>query len=511
MNLNKLLIALCCFGLNLKGMAQIYPPMNSTIGHLQVMFKAKPVNAAEGYSFAIYQAGKLIDSLSSEYPASLSKNLLSYGKTYQCKTYFVKNGVWQKQLNYTFRTKKNIRANKQNYQISILNYSPHKCEDGLIIMDNNFVVNRQGDVAYCIDTSLTFVRDLTLTPQQTWLYLDSNQFIETNLNGKIIWKSKTIETDSFIITDYHHDIHKTKRSTYFCLASIKYKKISQQVKYNAVVELDKLGNLLWIWDERKYYPNDSNLFKASHMNSLFVDEKNNELIISNRDLHSIVSISYPSKLVNWSFGYEMGNDVPYIHNQITKMQHRVIKVNDNALLVFNNDSSTTGNTITKVQYITKPSESQSNVEVLWQYDFNFDSDVENHIPRMGGAVELKNKNILIACGIFDRNFEIDSLGEIVWELRMSQLNPSNKQLSAVPCYRNNFVTSLYPYEVIAYRHNNVLKVANVGSEPSKISWVEPNGKAKHQLLKPGENIKLSLAVKLLTNEENGLRIKLDLK
>ncbi|MFN4082802.1 MAG: aryl-sulfate sulfotransferase [Bacteroidia bacterium] len=467
-----------------------YPQNNQVIKHLQVMYETDVHENADAYEFYVFNKNKLIDYAKTQHPVYLGKTILDFGSNYKLKVKKLKQKEILNEYSITFKTAQSKRAGNEFSRIEITKYDSVKTLNGLIFMDNNFIVNRRGKPVYCIDTSIAFVRNFHITNTGTLFYLDSTVLIETNLNGKVLWRSPNIDNNEFKVLEYHHDMLKTRKGTYLCIASVKYKNIKQKVKYNVLIELDRNNNIKWIWHEKDFFPNDSIVFKATHINSLFYDEDNEEIYTSNRDLHTILKIDKKTGKLIWSFGYQF-NDVPYVENNIVKMQHRVIKLPNNNLLVFNNDSGDGSTARTSVVEISNPGNEGNAAEIIWSYRFNFDSEVENFIPRMGGAVKLKNGNYLIASGIFDRNFEITKDGEIVWELRMEQYNQYAKQFAGAPCYRSNFATSLYPYYYILYKKQSKYVIYNAGTENIWISLKFKSGKTQNLNLKSSNQIELN--------------------
>jgi hypothetical protein len=135
--------------------------------------------------------------------------------------------------------------------------------------------------------------------------------------------------------------------------------------------------------------------------------------------------------------------------------------------VFNNDSGENASEArTSIMEITNPEIGEA--DIVWEYKFNFEDEIENFVPRMGGASRLANDNILIATGVFNKSFEITRDGEIVWMARCSQYK--NNEEAAMPIYRNNYISSLYPYQFELYRvkrdAENAVFLYNVGSESS---------------------------------------------
>lgn len=447
----------------------ITPGDKSTIHATQVLFRFDAVNEAAGYVINIYDAGtsKMIHSQESQHPALICSKLLKFGKKYQWKiSSFNKQRKLIKQSPlYEFNIVKSNRANKTVQKVDIAISDSSKFLDGLIIMDNNIIINRKGDVVFSVDSSFTVIRDFELTPQGTFTFLDSNIFMEMDMYKRIRWKSPIIKNDTIIIKDYHHDMYKTSYGTYLCMALVKYKNEKHHVKYSCLVEFDKQNKITWFWSEKDFYPNDTLKFKASHMNSLYFDEEENKIYVSNRDLNSIIRIDKATGLIDYSYGFNINDSVDYFINPHFKMQHRFVKLPNGNFLVFNNDSGENASQArTSVMEITNPEIGEA--DIVWEYKFNFQDEIENFVPRMGGASRLPNDNILIATGVFNKSFEITRDGEIVWLARCSQFN--KKEEAAMPIYRNNYISSLYPYQFILYqmksKSGNEVVLYNIGTE-----------------------------------------------
>lgn len=475
-------------------------PANKAVLHVaQVLFEFDASPNASKYHLQIFNNGKLWHSQESAYPAIICSRLFDFGKHFEwnVKSIGTKGETLHTSPIYTFSLATCERSNPRVQKVEITVNKPDKYIQGLVLMDNNLVINRRGKVVFAVDSSIALLRDLTLTPQRTFTYLDSMRFEEIDYTKKVVWRSPVIDNDSVTINFYHHDMQKTAKGTYLCMAAVKYKDINQQVRYNCLVEFDKKNRVVWFWSEKNHYPNDSNIYKASHMNSLDYDEVNEKIYVSNRDLNSIIRIDKPTGRIDFSYGWNVNDSVDYFQNPITKMQHRVVLLPNRNLLVFNNDSAeNAASGRTKIQELSNPEIGEA--EVVWEYPFQFENEIDNFIPRMGGAIRLPNDNILVACGVSDRNFEVTRKGEIVWEARVT--NFKRGEPLALPVYRNNFASSLYPFHFCLYQkgteNESQFLLANTGTESDtyEISFQsEPGEKRKmFKKLMPGKYLLLNV-------------------
>lgn len=478
--------------------ARVSPKHQSTINYAQVLFE---FDAVPNASFYIFELKKLNSNIiiagdTCLHPYYLHHKLLAFNQSYVWKVVAYSDS--KKKLSssafYQFYIKGSPRTDTLFSKIEITKSSPEKILDGLIMMDNNLIIDRHGNIAMAVENTITNIRDFTLNDDGNFTFLDSTFFAEIDNSGKVLWKSPFINNDSMVITDYHHDMHKTRNGNYLCCALVKYKKIKQQVKYCCLIELNKKNEVVWFWSERGLYPNDSNAFKASHLNSLFFDEDEGKVYCSNRDLSSMTKIDKATGNVEYSFGYNANDSVIFFDHHLFKKQHRIVKLNNGNFLLFNNDSGDASNTKSSIMEITDPELEGGQSRVVWQYVFDFPEPLENYIPRMGGATVLPNDNILVACGVLDKNFEITRQGELVWEAHISKWNATVKNWSAIACYRNNYISSLYPVYGVLYTHTRHHKstqvLVNAGTESGKFT-VTLNGKRKTVSLKPNESIVLS--------------------
>jgi hypothetical protein len=431
------------------------PANRAVIKHTQVMYEFNAVPSAMQYRIRVFKMPaqkKVLEEIVS-HPVHLAKNLLEFGGKYEWEVV----GLTQsgeavgKAQKYSFSIQNVPEASPNKFEAIVQVNQEDKFVDGLIIPDNGYIVNRKGGVVYYIDSTITYPRATQLTPQSTLIYLDSVVVVERSLQGKILWKSPNINNDSLKIIFYHHDAVKTLKGTYLCIAKVQYKHINQQVSYSSLFEFDRNNNIVWYWSERYFYPNDSNRFKASHLNSMFYDEKEEKIYLSNRDLHSLTKIDKLTGEIEYSYGYNVNDEVIYFINPIFKMQHRIRKLQNGNFLVFNNDSGESADFAhTKVLEITDPEIGGGESEVVWEYPFQFENQIENFVPRMGGAFEMPNNNVLVAGGVFDKVFEVNRDGEMVWLARFVRYAPDGHQ-TAPACYRASYASSLFPYHFILYQ------------------------------------------------------------
>lgn len=478
--------------------ARISPKHLATINYTQVLFEFDAVPNASFYIFELKKlnSNTIIANDTCLHPFHLQQKLLSYNQTYVWRVIAYSSSK-KKLLSsplYQFHIKGALRTDTSYSKIEVVKNNTNKTLNGLIMMDNNLIIDRAGNIAMTVENTLTSVRDFTLNDDGNYTFLDSTVFVEIDNTGKILWKSAFLDNDSMTITMYHHDMQKTRKGNYLCLAFVKYKKITQQVKYCCLIELNKKNEIVWFWSESGLYPNDSTVFKASHMNSLFFDEDENKVYCSNRDLSSMIKIDRATKDVEYSYGYNANDSVIFFDHRLFKMQHRIIKLDNGNFLIFNNDSGEVQETTTSILEITNPEENGGEATVVWKYLFNFQERIENYIPKMGGATILPNDNVLIATGVFDRSFEINREGEIVWEVRVSRLDVKSKKWTAVPCYRNNYISSLYPVYDVLYSKtgdgNTRQILVNAGTEAGMFT-VRIGKKTQTFNLKPSESAILS--------------------
>ncbi|MDP3929916.1 MAG: aryl-sulfate sulfotransferase [Bacteroidota bacterium] len=448
------------------------PANKSKIYYTQIMFEYPSIDGKAYYKIEVSDEGanafsnkKIYHAIDSS-SAHLASKIFGFGKTYYWRylAYNKNNKVIFTSPVFSFSTLSNYLVNPKMFKTNIVWHKPEECLPGIISGDNNFLYTRNGEPVFFLIGVNTLCRDFKINYDGNITILDTTELFETNLNNQKLWRSPHIKTPDYEIKMYHHGVIKLPNGNFLCMAKKFNKTAPSSTPINAIIELNYKNELVWSWFEDDYYPNDSNLFKGSHLNSIFVD-KENFLYTSNRDLNSIIKIDRSSGKIVYAIGYDMGNGIPFVSNNYFAGQHHVTKLENGNLLMLNNGLGAAPILNSSILEIEEP-DGQEALNPVWNYEFNFEPPVFNHVARMGGVTKLPNGNYLVGMGVFNKIFEVNQSQELVWESNYTRKDTIANQFNPVPVYRAHYMSSLYPsyFTCEINKATKTISITNEGTE-----------------------------------------------
>ncbi len=243
-----------------------------------------------------------------------------------------------------------------------------------------------------------------------------------------------------------------------------------------IVEMNMDGEVVWRWrgyDNFSFDDYDTLVYDRvppggqldwTHSNSCTMDENEEFIYLSVRNLSRIVKIAYPSGEIVWSMGQPRpSGDVDFGQDLDFHFQHATDPLDDHRLLFFDNHVSAPAFHSRAIIIDVNP-ERNPPAEIVWEYATNF-------AYSMGSAYEQPNGNILINTGSSFSFYEVTPDGELLWEM-VSEMHPSNYRLRRIDC--------LYPYVCLvvappdscglAYESDVTYKVYNEGELLQQFSY-----------------------------------------
>ena len=420
-----------------------------------------------------------------EAPLQLVKNL-KLGKKYK----------WYVETTLTDKTK----IKSDYFHFSVLNtnmldpkrYKPiqhynkkNKIEDGIIWCDQyRCAVDREGNIVWFMAPehldliNAKVVRDIKLYPDGSMTFVHQPYASHTDLNLNFIWKAPYKGTISESEKeDYHHAFTILPNGNYMILGDEKVKFSNDTVTTDAVnfcniIEFDKTGNIVWSWRMKDYFPyeyliNSKIPTKSGitdpHANSFTIDEKNDAIYLSFRDISRIIKIDKKTKKIIASYGVKLKDEDDVYETNLFRLQHDIQLLENNDMLIFNNNDIDSGKT-SCIEIITFPKNKNESFQLKWKFDINYDKESLGKIQRMGGVKILPNGNYLICEGSNNRVVEISPQKEILWDFALRQVDSTGKVNDKFALYRANYTSSLYPYYFGVAQNNAEIIIYNKGSE-----------------------------------------------
>ncbi len=225
-------------------------------------------------------------------------------------------------------------------------------------------------------------------------------------------------------------------------------KDSMTVQGGVVQELDANGNVIFEWkswdhvelDDAMFWiqnqlcsQSNGGLYELTHYNSVELYQ-DSFILLSSRSMGEIDKISLNTGNIKWRFGGENNQftfigtdpDLKLANDGITYYfsgQHDARIIANGNLTLFNNDNNLT-NPIQSSAKEYKLDEVNKTATLVWRYNHPLVNGFDVISNAMGNAQRLPNGNTLINWGLiskvdqpYPKVTEVDSLGNIVWELR----------------------------------------------------------------------------------------------
>lgn len=279
--------------------------------------------------------------------------------------------------------------------------------------------------------------------------LKNGEFISLHRGGIRVFNVNNDTLEFISPADFqgmHHEVVQTSKRNFLTLIpSMKWiSNGSDSIlwKGDRLIELNREGELIWSWDCWNYLSIEDfdrvelsrvppgGIFDWTHTNAAFLNEKEDAIYLSIRNLSRVIKIEYPSGDIVWSMGQQMASgDVDFGYELEFYRQHAPEVLADESILLYDNHWITGEvGEFSRAIKIGINLDNPRSADIEWQFKHQF-SRTQGDINR------LDNGNILINTGSSFFYYELNNKGEIVWEVEPN-LNVGN--------YRAERITSLFP-------------------------------------------------------------------
>jgi hypothetical protein len=489
---------------------QYLPKDSSKLNYNQIMFEA-PLNkdAIEYTIFVTYDSIKnptskdFIITQREKFPLFFVKNL-ELGKKYKWYVESTLSGKEKTQSNYFhFSILNTSMANPKLYKAIQHYHKKNEILDGIIWCDQyRCAIDREGNIVWFMAAehldliNAKVVRDFKLYPDGSLTFVHQPNASHTDIDLNSIWKAPYQGTVSQSEKeDYHHAFTMLPNGNYMILGNEKVNFSNDTVTSDAInfcniIEFDKAGNIVWSWRMKDYFPYEflinsriptKNGLVDPHANSFTIDEKNNAIYLSFRDISRIIKIDKKSKKITESYGVKLKDEDAIFETDLFRLQHDIQLLKNNDMLIFNNNEIDSGK-ISCIEIVQLPSSKNDSFNVKWKFDLNYDQDSKGKIQRMGGVKIMPNGNFLICEGSNNRVVEISKDKEILWDFALRQVDSTGRVNDKFALYRANYSSSLYPHFFSARLTDRNIIIKNKGgaADTYKIEFFLKNG-SKHEL------------------------------
>lgn len=469
------------------------PLPGAVIPFRQVMLEYPEVKGADVYRINIIRESdmKAVYIASDSTVAHFVKELLDFGQTYRCIVRAFSAGKKLPQLTeWSFSTKASPTSNNIRNTIAI--FDSVLATDGLICLDYGIIINRKGETVLCHPSIVDAVRHFRVNPNGRITFV-SDFVAECNLEGDYLWKTKQIQWKNQYIGNFHHQVGFVPGGNYLLLMTRK-DSLNPMSSEDIVAEVDYKKDIVRFWSERPYNPACDSA-GSFHINSIAIGNKNEDFLISCRDISSIICVNRKSGVPRYVIGKNISLSVPAYPQANFEVQHAASFTSAGDVLLFNNGNRSRRGTVSSIQLFTSP-KAVSPPQLLWEYKFNFALPEENFCAKTGSVEEVPNGNYLIAQGVWNRHFEVTKGKKIVWECLTERRADSSAPWSKAGSFSAHYISSLYPcYFTATLKDGGHLLLTNEGSEPDEYEVF---------LLKGEKNEKLLHTVSLLAGSSSSI-------
>lgn len=462
--------------------AQVLPSNYDTVNYRLVGLSIPPVPQVHEYNFELaagdhtndkdFKKNRLLRIKSETNQAIVE--VPEFGKTYTWRVSY--KGDKNASSYYHFSTGATPYADTSLSRLRIISNS-NQYNNLLVILDHAPVMyDMKGALVWYLPdipglmTKGMGLRDIKPTKDGTFTMLNNYGAFEFDYNGNILWKAPD---DGRVSGDtaegYHHEVTKLNNghymvegmsyisrrvpndadTTYFNLDKTLTRKdgwFYKRIECPTLIEYDNKGNIVWSWKSSEYFTDkdyftylqpDGTYISPPHMNSFYLDEKENILYLGFRNLNRVIKMRYPSREVLAVYGEK----VP-VRNKVDgflfRAQHCVRADSNGIIYMFNNNGDRERNVSSEIVKFKQPADPSGNLEKFWQFSCDIDSNVPGLALSGGSVLELPDGSILANMGMWGRTFIVTPDKKIAWNALPEFKTPSDTW-APQPEYRANYV------------------------------------------------------------------------
>ncbi|MFX1513482.1 MAG: aryl-sulfate sulfotransferase, partial [Promethearchaeota archaeon] len=247
----------------------------------------------------------------------------------------------------------------------------------------------------------------------------------------IFWNIYTNESDSFPVSGHHDITYNPRTETFVTLYREKVFSDGHTYLIDTIVELDKLGNIIWSLNMSFFIPISwwngqytSGLRDITHGNSVFWDIEDDMIYFNARNIDTFFKINHRTGELVWGLG-KYGNFTLYDlegnqRSSIFYHAHALEKVADHTFIIFDNDWYNPANTQrSRILEITiNETTMTANESWVWKGPQEYYSGHWSDADRLpnGNRFGCFGTQTHLNTNIGPRLVEVNESGHIVWEM-----------------------------------------------------------------------------------------------
>jgi len=398
-------------------------------------------------------------------------NELEFGKKY--KWYIETNLKSGEKINsdiHYFSILKTHYTDTAQFKRKINYNKKSKINEGVIWCDfSHCAFDRKGNVVWFIPTEIMDynekrrIRDFKFQNDGTITFIKNPEALHTTVDIKTIWKAPLGGENNYAYRDgYHHNFEKLPNGNYMALAydyvelekADKIDTLTNRVELVNLIEFDKNGKIVWIWEMRNHFPldilekpkgADGRAIINAHCNAFSIDKESKYIYIGYRDISRVIKIEKLTKKIVASYGKKLNKADSLVNEtDIFNFPHNARILNDNQIMILNNNDSRNGK-ISSVEIFKQPKKITDKINSSWSFKFDFDSLNSGKSLKLGNIKILDNGHFLINQGSNNRIVEITKNKEILWDMMIYRKDSTLNKWVDFGSYKIDYSTSLYPF------------------------------------------------------------------
>ncbi len=390
---------------------------------------------------------------------------LKFGRKYKwlVETTLKNNEVVKSEIHY-FSLYYCPYADTSKYKFKQYYNKKDHIEDGIIWLDQmHCAIDRNLNVVWFLAPIIDDfkeekqIRDFRIYNDETISFISDGEAYHITKDLNIIWKAPNDgKVSGEKKENYHHSFEKLSNGNYMILGNqfIELEKVDtkdtadRRIEFCTLIEFNKNKEVVWSWKLIDNMPLDllanteTNGIFNTHCNSFSISKDGRKILLGFRDISRIIEIEKSSGKILRSFGKKLNmSDTLVFETDLFRFPHDAKYLTDILISVLNNNDPKDG-AISSLDFYTLPLNKKQTLTRNFYFKFDFDKITSGKSTKLGNALILSNKNILINQGVVNRIVEINSKTKMpLWDLVVTK-NYSNGGWNIFPIYRVNFTKKI---------------------------------------------------------------------
>lgn len=355
-------------------------------------------------------------------------------------------------------------ADTSKYKFKQYYNKKEKIEDGIIWLDHmHCAIDRNLNVVWFLSPIIDDfkeekqIRDFRIYNDETISFISDGEAYHITKDLNIIWKAPNEgKVSGEKKENYHHSFEKLPNGNYMILGNqfIELEKVDtkdtadRRIEFCTLIEFNKNKEVVWSWKLIDNMPLDllantvTNGIFNTHCNSFSISKDGRKILLGFRDISRIIEIEKSSGKILRSFGKKLNKaDTLVFETDLFSFPHDAKYLTDNLISVLNNNDPKNG-AISSLDFYALPLNKKQTLTRQFYFKFDFDKITSGKSTKLGNALILSNKNILINQGVVNRIVEINTKTKIpLWDLIITK-NYGNSGWSDFPIYRVFFTKKI---------------------------------------------------------------------